>query len=85
MVTYEPDPELLRDCVQSVVDSDYRPLELVVVDNGSRRAGVRDQLEGLLAGDPEVSLVFSAQSDNLGYAAATNVGVELGRGELVLL
>ena len=85
VVTYEPDPELLRDCVQSVVASDYRPLELVVVDNGSRRAGVREQVEGLLGANQEVSLVFSAQAANLGYAAATNVGVGLGRGELVLL
>lgn len=85
VITYEPDPELLRDCVQSVTQSDYRPLQLVVVDNGSRRAGVRDQVEGLLQGHPEVSLVFSAQLDNLGYAAATNLGVELTGGELVLL
>jgi len=85
VVTYEPDPDLLRDCIQSVVGSDYRPLQLVVVDNGSRRAGVREQVESLLEDHQEVTLVFSAQGDNLGYAAATNVGVGLGDGELVLL
>lgn len=84
VVTYEPDPRLLRECLESVVSSDYRPLEVVVVDNGSGRAGVRAEVEQILRGEPELSLVFSAQERNLGYAAATNVGFELGHGELVL-
>ncbi len=85
VVTYDPDPGMLRECVQSVVDSTYRPLELVVVDNCSRRKGVRAQVEELLRADASVELVFSQQERNLGYAAATNVGFELGHGELVLL
>ncbi|MHB1499923.1 MAG: glycosyltransferase family 2 protein [Candidatus Dormibacteria bacterium] len=85
VVTYEPDAGLLRECLQSVVASDYRPLELVVVDNGSHRPGVREEVEGLLAEHPEVPLTFSDQMRNTGYAAATNVGFELGHGELVLL
>ena len=85
VVTYEPDARLLADCLQSVVGSDHRPQEVVVVDNGSRRPGVREEVEASVRGSSQVSLTFSAQSQNLGYAAATNVGVGLSRGELVLL
>lgn len=87
VVTYEPDPGLLEECVNSVLNSDHRPLELVVVDNGSRRRQVQALVEDAMSagGEHGCQLVFLAQATNLGYAPATNLGVAGGHGELVLL
>jgi len=87
VVTYEPDPTLLEECISSVLASDHHPLELVVVDNGSRRRPVREMVEATMSagGEPGCELVFLAESTNLGYAPATNLGVAAGHGELVLL
>lgn len=87
VVTYEPDPELLRECLSSLVASTYRPLEVVVVDNGSRRrdtqALVVEQFDDYLGDSLHVR--YAGQATNLGYAAATNIGIESCRGDLVLL
>jgi len=87
IVTYEPEPELLQQCLSSVVASSYRPLQLVVVDNGSRRrdVGALIQKELEAADGAGLEATFAGQETNLGYAGATNVGVGLSRGELVLL
>ena len=85
VVTYEPDPRLLTECLQSVVGSTHRPLEVVVVDNGSHRQGVREEVEAAVPAASSIEVVFSRQLKNLGYAAATNLGVELSHGELLLL
>jgi GT2 family glycosyltransferase len=85
VVTYEPDARLLAECLQSIAGSDHRPLEVVVVDNGSRRPGVRAEVEAAIRGSSDISLTFSAQPQNLGYAAATNLAVDLSQGELMLL
>jgi GT2 family glycosyltransferase len=87
IVTYEPEPQLLHECLASVISSSHRPLQLVVVDNGSRRRDVRAQTEGEMqvAAAGEIELTFAGQPSNLGYAEATNVGVKLCRGELILL
>jgi hypothetical protein len=87
VVTYEPDPVLLEECVSSVLASDHHSLELVVVDNGSRRRQVRELVEATMAagGERGCELVFLAESTNLGYAPATNLGVAASHGELLLL
>jgi GT2 family glycosyltransferase len=87
IVTYEPEPTLLRQCVASVIGSSYRPLQLVVVDNGSRHHDAQALVERELgaAGGAGLEVAFSKQETNLGYAGATNVGIQLSRGELVLL
>jgi len=87
VVTYEPDPELLRECLSSLVASAYRPLEVVVVDNGSHRRDTRtlvvEQFDDHLT--DSLSVRFAGQTTNLGYAAATNIGIEICRGDLILL
>lgn len=87
VITYEPDAELLRQCISSVVASSYRPLQVVVVDNGAGRGDVQALVAEELDrdGGSGVELVFAGQRSNLGYAGATNVGVRLSCGELVLL
>lgn len=85
IVTYEPDLTMLEDCLKSVGLSDYRPLQVVVVDNGSTRPGVEETINEALRRHQEVSVTVSRQTKNLGYATATNVGVDLTTGEFLLL
>jgi N-acetylglucosaminyl-diphospho-decaprenol L-rhamnosyltransferase len=69
VVNYEAGP-LLIDCVRSVLaDTSAGPVELVVVDNGSRD----DSIEALHAAFPEVRVVRSP--GNVGYARGANFGI----------
>lgn len=87
MVTYLPAPDLLMKCVASVAESTYRPIELVVVDNSSNdsegSAALHSVLQTALAG--RVPVRVDETSSNLGYAVATNRGVALSEGDLILL
>ena len=86
VVTYETPAEMLWLCLDSIAQNRYPNLELLVVDN-SHSSQVADALEGWQAkqpsGSPEIRLL--RQYRNLGYAAATNCGIEASSGELVLL
>lgn len=86
VVTYETPLDMLSNCLRSVTQSDYRPLQLIVIDNSisSRVAEFISAWKSGLAG-PEPEVVFVAQSRNPGYAAATNRGVAASSGELLLL
>jgi len=69
IINYEAGP-LLIDCVRSVLaDTSAGPVELVVVDNGSRDGSV----EALQTAFPEVRVVRSP--GNVGYARGANFGV----------
>lgn len=87
IVTYEPDQKLLTECIASVIASTHRPLQLVVVDNGSQRQPVITTIQESIrtSTHPEVEVTFSALNGNRGYAGGTNEGIRLSRGEFVLL
>jgi len=57
-------------------------LEVVVVDNGSRD-GTLDYLDHLTRVDPRVRVL--ANDENLGFAAAVNLGVQAGSGDRIVL
>lgn len=86
VVTYETPPALLGSCLGSILESDYRPIELVVVDN-SRSSVVAEVVASWKATAVAngLSVLFLPQTQNLGYAAATNRGVAASSGELELL
>jgi N-acetylglucosaminyl-diphospho-decaprenol L-rhamnosyltransferase len=68
-VNYEAGP-LLIECVRSVLaDASAGPMELVVVDNGSRDGSI----DALRAAYPGVRVVRSP--GNVGYARAANLGI----------
>jgi len=69
IVTYNPDPEILRQLVTAVVPQLER---LLVVDNGSRQ-NVGNELSDMT----EVEIV--ELGDNYGIAHAQNVGIEKAR------
>ncbi len=83
VVTYDPAPEMLGECLDSLTRSKAPPQEVLVVDNSRHHEAV-EQLVGrmLPAG---LGPIFLPQTSNLGYAAGTNAGVAASSGELVLL
>ena len=70
---------LLDECLKSVFATDYRPLEVLLVDNGSTDGSVAFVRSRF----PEVRLL--AQERNLGFAGGNNRGVEAATGEYVVL
>ena len=69
----------IAECLSCALAQDYEPLELIVVDQGSR-----DGTVAIIQRDfPQVTLL---QNDgNTGFAAGMNRGIERSRGEFVLL
>lgn len=65
----------LAEALDSVVAQTYRPLQVIVVDDGSSDASAL-----IAAGRPEVHLIKQA---NRGVSAARNAGIEMATGEFV--
>src|SRR5690348_14726896 len=70
---------LLRDCLNSVMRSEGRICEVIVVDNASADGSVA-MVEGEF---PSVRLLCNQQ--NLGFAKANNQGIKLAKGRYLLL
>jgi len=66
--------------VHSILQSDYDPLEVIVVDDGSQD-GTGDEIQRVFADDPRVRLITQANS---GKAAALNRAVENAQGEILV-
>ncbi len=71
--------DLLRKCLASVDAQPYRPVEIIVVDNGSTDGSIA-MLEKAF---PHVKVL--SNSRNLGFAEANNQGVRAASGEVVVL
>jgi teichuronic acid biosynthesis glycosyltransferase TuaG len=76
-------PEECRRAVGSVLRQTARPLEVLVVDNGSRD-GSGDELERLAAEDP-VTRYLRVEENSGGPAPARNLGLKEARGEWIAL
>ena len=68
MVTYDPAPEMLGECLDSLARSTATPQEVLVVDN-SRHHETVEKLVGRALPSGLVP-IFLPQTSNLGYAAA---------------
>ena len=66
----------VSEAIQSVLDQDYAPTEIIVVDDGSA-----DDTAAVVAAFPTVRYHRQA---NRGLAAARNAGLAMSRGELVV-
>jgi glycosyltransferase involved in cell wall biosynthesis len=77
--------DTIRRAVESVLAQDYRPLELIVVDDGSTDATpeILDELEHE-ARDSALSLSHVRQK-NQGVSAARNTGIRLAHGGWIAL
>jgi GT2 family glycosyltransferase len=72
--------DMLRDCLNSVLDNEHpAATELIVADNASTDGSQ----QMVVAEFPEVQLV--ANEDNLGFALANNIAMERAKGRYVLL
>ncbi len=70
--------EDLRECIKSYIDSSYKNLEIIVVDNGSKPP----LATWLTKKYPKVKLVTS--EFNIGAAAGRNLGLKESRGDYIL-
>ena len=68
ILNWNGEPYVLR-CLESVVASDYSPLSVIVVDNGSTDGSVA----AIQSGYPDVTLL--SVPGNLGYAGGNNLGL----------
>jgi glycosyltransferase involved in cell wall biosynthesis len=72
-------PKLLRRALQSIAAQDYRPLEVVLVNDGGCSLDI-EELRGVLG---DIFLNYIRLEENTGRAHAGNVGIENVRGEYV--
>jgi O-antigen biosynthesis protein len=80
---YDPPLDVLRDTIRSVLDQTFTDWELVLVDDGSPTACVRELLRQTVASDRRLRLVERAVSG--GIVAASNAGLAAGEGVFVAL
>jgi GT2 family glycosyltransferase len=78
IVTYNSRP-YLDACLKSIFEQNYRPLEIVVVDNGSM-----DGTRGFLSRfEDRIRVAYNDR--NMGFAAAQNQAIASSRGDWVLV
>jgi len=74
-------PAQLREAVASVLSQDYRPIEVIIVDDGSTDGVTLKVAQELAAAHPDVVRV--ASQANAGPGAAREHGRQLARGEFI--
>lgn len=69
----------LNECISSLFNQSYKNLEIIIVDNASKDNSVKLVKENF----PSVQVIQN--SENLGFAEGTNLGILRAKGELVAL
>lgn len=70
---------LLRNCLKSLYTQDYKPIEIIVVDNGSD-----EDIQGMLSHEfPDILRVRLDR--NYGFAEGNNKGIEIAQGKYIAL
>jgi GT2 family glycosyltransferase len=73
--------KLLRQCLRSLLGTDYPNFEVVVVDNASTD-GSLEEMERVFGSDSRVKLVWN--SENVGHAEGCNIGAQVTRGRYLV-
>lgn len=81
--TYNPEPEHLRECIESVIAQTYFNWELCIADDASPDASVVKTIKEYAALDPRIKL--NARPENGHICAASNSALELATGDYVSL
>ena len=71
--------DLLIDCISSIQKSNYKNLEIILVDNISKDNSHKKCKEQF----PEIKLIEN--TENLGYCEGNNVGIRIAKGEYVVI
>jgi len=71
--------DLLPDCIESLKRQTYKPLEIILVDNGS----TDNSLPYIEKNFPDVKIL--KLEGNYGFSGGNNKGVEISKGEYILL
>ena len=83
MPTYNTPPDLLRECVDSLLAQTYADFEICIADDSSPAPHVVEILEDYVAKDSR--LRFIARAFNGHISAASNSALELATGDYVVL
>jgi GT2 family glycosyltransferase len=73
-------PEITREFLESVNQSDYRPFEVILVDNGSSLKMDKEVLEKTYSW---LNILYSPK--NLGFTGGNNLGIKASKGDYVLV
>ncbi len=71
-----------RECVDSIIKNTPEPHEIIFVDNGSTD-GTIDWLNDLIKNNKNYKLILN--NKNLGFSKGNNQGIEISKGEFILL
>ena len=79
----------LKPCLNSILAQIYKKFELLIIDNSSGD-GTLEQVQEIIKQAQEIGQILPscriiANQENLGFAAAHNLGIRESRGELVFL
>ena len=77
IVTYNSAADI-RGCIESIVTHTTTPSEIIIIDNCSKD-GTRDYLRSL----ENATIILN--SDNLGFSAGCNQGIQKAKGEYIVL
>ena len=81
MPTYNSDPHFLASAIESVLAQTFNSWELLIIDDGSTSANVKDLLKSSITQDSRVSVQFLPS--NQGIARATQIGIDRAAGDFV--
>lgn len=73
--------EYLRKCLDSIFESDFKNLEIIIVDNNSKD-GSQEELKEYAKTKPQIKLILSKK--NSGFSAANNQGIKKAIGRYIL-
>jgi hyaluronan synthase/N-acetylglucosaminyltransferase len=80
---YNEEPDILKDCLQSLCDQDYESLEVVVVDDGSKqRRQLKRDVYDKFAGHPRIHMVYTPI--NVGKRHAQKFGFNRCTGSIIV-
>jgi len=71
--------ELLEKCISSILKSNYKNFEIILVDNASKDESHKECKNKF----PKIKLIEN--KENLGYCEGNNVGLRMARGEYVVI
>ncbi|HCH0718191.1 TPA: glycosyltransferase family 2 protein [Vibrio parahaemolyticus] len=83
MPTYNTDPKLLQECIDSVLEQGYQHWELCIADDASTNTATKELLESYVQRDNRIKVTYRETNGHI--CRATNDALELTSGEWIAL